>query len=140
MAAFNKVILVGNIVEDLELKQTPSGIPVTSFRIAVGRRFKKEGEQDADFITIVAWRNNAEFVCKYFGKGKSILVCGQLQSRSWTDKDNNKRSTLEVVADEVTFVERKTSDGGAAQSAPSAPYNSDGVQFEEMTDDGELPF
>ena len=145
MASFNKVILIGNLVENPELKQTPSGVPVTNFRIAVSRRFKREGEQDADFINIVAWRQSAEFVNRYFTKGKGILVCGQLQSRSWTDKDGNKRGTIEVLAEEVSFVERKT-DEGTAPSAPSTyptPYNAtkeEFAEFVEMTSDSDLPF
>ena len=142
MASFNKVILIGNLVEDPELKQTPSGVPVTNFRIAVSRCFQREGEQNADFISIVAWRQSAEFVNKYFTKGKSILVCGSLQSRSWTDKDNNKRSTLEVVADEVSFVERKTNDEAVPSTVPT-PYNAtreEFTEFVEMTNDDSLPF
>ena len=137
MASFNKVILIGNITEEIELMTTPSGIPVTSFRIAVGRRFSKDGEQNADFISVVCWRQTAEFVKNYFAKGRAILVCGQLQSRSWTDKDGNKRSTLEVVADEVSFVDRKPAE--AQTEAPTAPYVDD-MQFEEMTTDSDLPF
>lgn len=135
--AFNKVILVGNLVETPELKQTPSGVSVTNFRIAVSRRFKEEGKQDTDFIGIVCWRQTAEFVTKYFEKGRSILVCGQLQQRSWADKDGNKRSTLEVVADEVSFVERKSESNSAPVEA--APYNNE-MQFEEMSADDDLPF
>ena len=138
MASFNKVILMGNLVEDPELKVTPSGVSVTSFRIAVNRRFAKEGQQDTDFITIVCWRQAAEFVTKYFAKGKSILVCGQLQSRTWKDKDGNNRSTLEVVADEVTFGEKRT-DGNNTAAEPTAPYNNE-VVLEEMTTDDDLPF
>ena len=142
MASFNKVILIGNLVEDPELKQTPNGIPVTNFRIAVGRRFAKDGEQNADFISIVAWRNTAEFVNRYFNKGNSILVCGSLQSRSWKDKDGNNRSTLEVVADEVSFVERKTNDDSGTAPSVSAPppYSATREEFVGMTDSGDLPF
>ena len=142
MASFNKVILIGNLVEDPELKQTPSGIPVINFRIAVSRRFKKEDEQDADFISIVAWRQSAEFVKRCFNKGKSILVCGSLQSRTWTDKDGNKRSTLEVVADEVSFVERKTNDDSGTAPSVSAPppYSATREEFVETTSDEDFPF
>lgn len=137
MASFNKVILIGNLTEDVELKVTPSGVPVANFRIAVGRRFAKDGEQNADFITIVCWRATAEFVKNYFSKGKSILVCGQLQSRSWKDNNGNNRYSLEVVADEVSFVDRKPTETTAIEQ--TAPYV-DNMQFEEMTDDEELPF
>ena len=147
MASFNKVILIGNLVEDPELKQTPNGVPVTNFRIAVQRRFQKtsEGQSDADFINIVCWRQSAEFVKRFFNKGRSILVCGQLQSRTWTDNNGQKRYTLEVVADEVSFVDRKPD---AQQSAPMgqmsapAPYSNAGesISFEEMSTDDDLPF
>ncbi len=146
MASFNKVILIGNLVADPELKQTSSGIAVTSFRIAVGRKFAKSTDaQQADFIDIVCWRQTAEFVTRYFSKGKSILVCGSLQSRSWTDQNGNKRYATEVVADEVSFVEKKTSDGipsagpaGAAANAYSASPKE--VEFSEMSADEDLPF
>ena len=140
MASFNKVILIGNLVDEPDLKQTPSGVPVTSFRIAVSRKFKNnEGGYDADFINVVAWRNTAEFVKRYFGKGNSILVCGSLQSRSYTDSNNQKRYVLEVVADEVSFVERKTE--STASETPTTPYAENAnMQFEEMTTDDDLPF
>ena len=144
MASFNKVILIGNLVADPELKQTQSGIAVTSFRIAVGRRFAKAtDEQKADFIDIVCWRQTAEFVTRYFSKGKSILVCGSLQSRSWTDQNGNKRYATEVVADEVSFVEKKTNDmipgpAGAAANAYSASPKE--VEFSDMSADEALPF
>ena len=154
MASFNKVILIGNMVADPELKTTPDGVSVCSFRIAVGRRYVKAGEpQKTDFIDIVAWRSQAEFVTKYFTKGKPILVCGTIQSRNWQDKDGNKRTTVEVIADEVSFVERKgASDQYAGASAfngdpgPAAPppafsttYES-APKFEEISADDDLPF
>ncbi len=147
MASFNKVILIGNLVDDPELKQTPNGVPVTNFRIAVSRRFQnKEGQQDADFINVVCWRQSAEFVKRYFNKGRSILVCGSLQSRTWTDNNNQKRYTVEVVADEVSFVDRKPDSqsnpmGNSQMSAP-APYSSasESISFEEMSTDDDLPF
>ena len=98
MASFNKVILIGHLTADPELKQTTSGLPVTSFSIGVNRRFTKQGEQpQTDFINIVCWRQTAEFVARYFTKGKPILICGSLQTRSWVDKDGNKRYTTEDV-------------------------------------------
>ena len=109
--AFNKVILVGNLVADPELKQTPSGVSVATFTLAVQRRYAKPDDaQQADFINIVAWRQTAEFISRYFSKGKSILVCGAIQSRSYTDQNGQKRYVTEVVAEEATFVERKSSD------------------------------
>ena len=152
MASFNKVILVGNMTTDPELKQTTGGISVCSFSIAVNRRFAKaeQGQQNVDFINIVTWRQQAEFVSRYFKKGNPILVCGQLQTRSWTDNQGQKRYTTEVVADEVTFVAsaaQSAQQGGAAQSsytpdAYGAPaFNSaPGASFEEIPNDSDLPF
>ena len=156
MASFNKVILIGNMVADPELKTTPNGVNVCSFRIAVGRRYVKAGEpQQTDFIDIVAWRMQAEFVAKYFSKGKPILVCGTIQSRNWQDKEGNKRTTVEVIADEVSFVERKstsdsyasvgatTGDPGPAPPPPAFSTASDyesAPKFEEISADDDLPF
>ena len=157
MASFNKVILIGNLVADPEIRQTQSGISVCRFTIAVNRRFARTANQDvqngqqqtADFITIVAWRQSAEFVARYFKKGRPILVCGQLQSRSWTDQQNNRHYSTEVVADEVSFVESKgdapAAGGNNTQYVPDsygAPAYTGGVaaSFEEIPDDGNLPF
>lgn len=159
MASFNKVILIGNLTADPELKQTTSGIAVCRFTLAVNRRFVSrnsgdQNQQTADFITVVAWKERAEFVTKYFRKGRPILVCGQIQSRSWTDQAGQKHYATEVVADEVTFVENKSDNGGApaggnapytpdAYSAPSSYSNAGSVgagSFEEATDDADLPF
>jgi single-strand DNA-binding protein len=134
--AFNKCILVGNLVSDPELKSTTSGVNVTRFRIAVGRRFAKNGE--TDFIDIVAWRNTAEFVCKHFAKGKPILVSGSIQNRTWTDTEGNKHWATEIVADEVSFVGNKGENGQAtANEAPSYGIP-DGL--EELADTDSLPF
>ena len=149
--AFNKVILVGNLVADPELKQTPSGVSVATFTLAVQRRYAKPDDaQQADFINIVAWRQTAEFISRYFSKGKSILVCGAIQSRSYTDQNGQKRYVTEVVADEATFVEKKSSDSPRGNdmfygepprqsfggNAPSSPADSN---FEEVGED-DLPF
>ena len=149
MASFNKVILIGNLTADPELKQTAQGTPVCSFTLAINRRFGRnadQGQPTADFISVVAWRERAEFVVKYFKKGRPLLVCGQLQSRSWTDTQGNKRYATEVVADEITFVENKNSatgsEGGVyAPEAYGAPSVSAGnaPEFEEV-DDSTLPF
>jgi single-strand DNA-binding protein len=154
MASFNKVILVGNMTADPELKQTTGGVSVCSFSIAINRRFAKpdQGQQNVDFINIVAWRQQAEFVSRYFKKGNPILVCGQLQTRSWTDNNGQKRSTTEVVADEVTFVAPAAQNGAPMASAPQgASYTPDAygapafnsaptASFEEIPNDGDLPF
>ena len=144
--AFNKVILVGNLVADPELKTTQSGISVTTFRIAVNRRMSKSNDQpQTDFFNIVAWRQTAEFVSRFFTKGKAILVCGSLQTRTWTDNDNNKHYITEVVADEVQFVDRKSNDPSQGQQAPSQQiptYSSPAADsgFEDLSADDELPF
>ena len=150
MANLNKAILIGNLTADPELKQTPGGVPVVSFTIAINRRKpkeEKEGRQTAGFITVVAWRSTAEFVSRYFKKGKPILVCGALQSRSYTDNQGNKRYVTEVVADEVGFVENKSEGQGGSQYTPDAyaapSYaNTDAAapKFEAVSDDDDLPF
>ena len=151
--AFNKVILVGNLVADPELKQTPSGVSVVSFTLAVQRRFAKPDDaQQADFISIVAWRQTAEFISRYFSKGKSILICGSIQSRSYTDQNGQKRYVTEVVADEATFVEKKSSDSPRAngdnmfygQEPPQQNFGGNApraaeTNFEDVGED-DLPF
>lgn len=143
--AFNRVIMVGNLTADPELKTTPNGVSVTRFSIAVNRRASRSGEQpQTDFFNIVAWRQTAEFVSRFFTKGKPILVSGQLQNNNWTDSNGVKHYSVEIVADEVTFVERK-SDGAPSQSMPqnnvpsySTPAANSG--FEDLSADDELPF
>ncbi len=134
--AFNKVILVGNLTTDPELKQSTSGVSVCSFNIAVNRKMAKNNE--CDFITIVAWRQTAEFVCKYFKKGQPILVCGSIQTRSWKDNKGNNRTAVEVVADEVSFVGHKESSQVAAPTYQ--PYIPNSQNFEEIHGDESLPF
>ena len=148
MASLNKAILIGNLTADPELKQTPNSVAVVSFTIAINRRKTKEGQQTADFISIVAWRQTAEFVARYFKKGKPILVCGSLQSRSYTDSQGNKRYVTEVVADEVGFVESKgdSAPQGAtyvpdAYTAPTHSNTDAAPQFEAVDpNDDDLPF
>ena len=162
MASFNKVILMGNLVADPELKQTQSGISVCNFRIAVQRRFAKNdqngqsGQQTADFFDIVVWRQSAEFVCRYFKKGSSILVCGQLQTRTWTDNQGQKRYATEIVADEVAFTSSASQSGNGASYASAAPAaqsgyapdaygapafnNAPSANFEEIPNDETRPF
>lgn len=142
--AFNRVILVGNLVADPELKTTPNGISVTRFRIAVNRRFTRAGEQpQTDFFDITAWRQTAEFVSRFFTKGRPILISGTLQNRNWTDNNNVKHYSVEIVADEVTFVDRKTEGMPGQPSMPSAPTYSTPTAdsgFEDLSADDELPF
>lgn len=150
MASFNKVILIGHLTADPELKQTQSGISVVSFSIGVNRRVSKDAEPKTDFISIVAWRQTAEFVSRYFKKGKPILVCGSIQSRSYTDNQGNKRVVTEVVADEVSFVESKADSAAAPSGAQYMPdaystpsySNTDAAapKFESVSEDDGLPF
>lgn len=120
----NRVILMGRLVSDPELKTTASGISVTSFRIAVDRNYVKQGEErKADFIDIVCWRQQAEFVCRYFGKGAMIAVDGQLQSRTYQAKDGTNRYVTEVVAENVSFTgERRDNSGFGGQSYGGQNY------------------
>ncbi len=155
----NKIFLMGRLVADPESRQTPSGVAVTTFRIAVDRDFrnKETGEKEADFINIVAWRGTADFVSKYFSKGRMALVEGRLQIRQYTDREGNKRTVAEVVAENVYFGDsRRDGDGGGydrggyaprtTSPAPQQPSAYDapvpsGDQFTELDDDdGELPF
>ena len=145
MASFNKVILIGNMVADPELKQTQQGTSVCSFSIAINRRTSRNADpaqQTVDFINIVTWRQTAEFVSKYFKKGKPILICGQLQTRTWTDQQGNKRYATEVVADEINFVERKSdSPRNDDYQAPAfGGQMMDAPKFEEIAGDDDLPF
>lgn len=115
----NKVVLAGRMVESPELRTTQTGLPITQFRLAVNKRGAKDGQQpQADFITVVAWRQTAEFITRYFKKGNAICVVGSIQTRSYTDKNNQKRTATEVVADEAYFVESKAE--ANPQYAPTA--------------------
>lgn len=142
----NKAILMGRLVKDPELRHTNSGMAVTSFSLAVDRDFKRDGDQKADFFEVVCWDKRADFAAKYFTKGKLVAVSGRLQQRSWTDKDNNKRYTVEIVADELHFAESKRPEGGQEFPPPygdsPAPLPaSPSAGFQELEDDdGELPF
>ena len=143
--AFNKVIIMGNISTDVELKQTQSGASICSFNVAVNRFTKDKNETNVDFFTVVTWQAKAEFVSRNFSKGKPILVCGRLENRTWTDKNGNKRVNTEIVAEDVSFV------GGAFESSteaknqpstytPNAYGGNNAPQFEEIPNDGDLPF
>ena len=103
----NRVILMGRLTADPELRQTPQGTSVTSFTIAVDRRIKTENGQQADFITCVAWRKTAEFICRYFQKGRMIAIEGQIQSRSWDTQDGKRQYATEVIVDNVSFTGEK---------------------------------
>lgn len=143
MANLNKVLLIGRLTADPELRRTPNDIPVASFTLAVNRRYSQNAQQQADFIDIVCWRNNAEFARQVLHKGMAAFVSGTLQIRSWKDRDGNNRRSAEVVADDVQFAEPRRdsqprNDGMAAQ--PPAFTAGSPSDFEEMTGDDELPF
>ena len=135
----NKIIIMGRLVRDPELRRTQSGTAVTSFRLAVDRDYKAEdGSKQADFFDVVAWRSTAEFVSKYFTKGRMAVVDGRLQSRPWTDKDGNKRIAIEVVADSVYFGDSKRSElDTAGEPAPGWDQEPNELPDEEK---GDLPF
>jgi single-strand DNA-binding protein len=151
----NVAVLMGRLVADPELRQTPNGVSVTSFTLAVDRSYVKSGaERQTDFIDIVAWRNTAEFVCKYFRKGQLMAVQGSIQTRSYTDKEGNKRKAFEIVADNVHFAESKR-DGASGTGHFAGPENNSANQmekpapayssgnaddFEEIPSDDDLPF
>ena len=166
----NHIVIMGRLARDPELRRTGSGIAVTSFRLAVDRDFapKDGGERETDWIDCVAWRQTGEFVSKYFTKGRMAVVSGRLQIRNWTDKDGNKRSSAEVVADNVYFGDSKRDDhagsayggysapaqnyggsnGGYSAPAPAGSYGSYGAPASAPTsdfamleeDDAQLPF
>lgn len=138
----NKAILMGRLTSTPELKTTSGGISVLSFSIAVQRQYKSaDGTYPTDFINIVAWRNTADFISKYFEKGQLIAIVGSIQTRSYEDKAGNKRTAVEVVADEAHFVESKKDsmrDVAPEFKAPPVTGGND-MEFEEVEDD-ELPF
>lgn len=161
----NHIVIMGRLARDPELRHTQSGTPVATFRLAVDRDFKDKstGERQTDWIDVVAWRGTGEFVSRYFSRGRMAVVEGRLQMREWTDKEGNRRTTAEVVADSVYFGDSKRDgDGQGSYSgnngygggsygrpapsgppAPAADYGipSGGDQFAELADDdGDLPF
>ena len=136
----NRIVLMGRLTRDPELRRTGSGTAVSSFSIAVDRDFKGQGgEKETDFIDIVAWRNTAEFVSKYFTKGRMAVVEGRLQIRDWKDREGNNRRSAEVVADNVYFGDSKR-DGDAPAGSYTGGQSAQGGFTEMDEDDGELPF
>lgn len=131
----NHVVLMGRLTRDPELRRTQTGTPVASFSLAVDREF---GEKETDFIDIVAWRNTAEFVSKYFSKGRMAVASGRLQVRSWQDKDGANRRSTEVIADSVYFADSKRKDSDEVD-VPYMPLETQDFQDIEESD-GELPF
>ena len=153
----NHIVIMGRLTRDPELRYTQSQTPVASFTVAVDRDFsnRDSGERQTDFIDCVAWRQTAEFVSKYFQKGSMAVVSGRLQIRDWTDRDNNRRRTAEVVVDNIYFGESKRSRDESSSTAGYAPQTAStgfdsgfgsapaagGSAIAELDDgDGELPF
>lgn len=142
---FNKVILGGRLTGDVELKQTQGGNSVCTFSLAVNRKYSKEGEQQTDFINCQAWRGTAEFISKYFKKGSAICITGNIQTRTWTDNNGNKRYATEVVVDEAMFVDGKNDAQGTETAnptnyVPDAYKPSPAPNFEDVREDDDLPF
>lgn len=146
----NKVVLAGRLTADPELKQTTTGISVTSFTLAVNRKYAKDQEQQqTDFISVVAWRQTAEFISRYFKKGSALCITGAIQTRSWQDQQGQKRYATEVIADEAMFVDSKSDNLPAANGSfipgttgyvPDAYAPTAAPKFEEINPDDDLPF
>lgn len=139
----NNAVIMGRLVADPELRSTESGVSVTSFTVAVDRRFVKQGEErQADFIDVVAWRNTAEFICKYFGKGSMIAIQGSIQTRNYEDKNGNKRKAVEIVVDNASFCGSKSENANAASEPATVPYAlADDSDFRDIPEPEEaLPF
>lgn len=137
----NSVCLMGRLTADPELKSTQSGVSVCSFRIAVDRTYTPKGqEKQTDFINIVTWRGTAEFVSRYFRKGQLVAVQGSIQTSQYTDRDGNKRTAFDVVADNVFFAEKKAESGETKQGAGYDHSPDIQGDFEEIISPDELPF
>lgn len=136
---YSKTILIGRLVADPELKQTQNGISVTSFCMAVDRPYQKDKERQTDFINLVAWRGTAEFINKFFSKGSMIGVDGRIQTRNYQDKDGNKRTAFEVLADNAFFVESAKQNGTSNAQQPSTPVPANN-NFQEVDNSEDLPF
>lgn len=128
----NCAIIMGRLTDNTELKTTPNGVQVTSFRVAVDRKFRQGEERKADFIDVVAWRQTAEFVCKHFRKGSMIAVQGSIQSRNYEDRNGQKRTAIEIVAENVSFCGDKPARQSVDGDKP--------MQTTCINDDDELPF
>ena len=134
----NACILMGRMTFDPELKKTPSGVSVTTFTVAVNRSYVKQGEErQSDFIECVAWRNTADFICKYFRKGQMIAVQGSIQTRSYQDKQGNKRKAVEVYVDKADFCGDKTANNSKTSHNSVQPDAEN--DFSEISDSGDLP-
>ena len=147
----NKVILSGRVASEPEQKQTPSGVSVVTYSMAVGRRFAPEGrERETDFFRVTAWQSTADFIARYFHKGDAICITGRIQNRSWTDQSGQKHYITEIIAEEANFVENKRDRpegqapaSGTAAMPPPTVYTSpaaQGIRFEEIPTDDGCPF
>lgn len=128
---YNKVTIAGRLTADPDLRQTQAGTPVATFRVAVNRKYSGAGQQQADFFPIVAWDKKAQFVSQYFRKGTPIFVEGRLQEREWTDQQGGKRKSIEIIAEDVSFVESKTAVSNTSTTEP---------EYVDVTSDDDLPF
>ncbi len=147
----NTVAIMGRLTADLELRHTPNNIPVTTFTVAVNRSYVKQGtERQTDFIDVVAWRNTAEFICRYFKKGQMIAVDGSIQTRNYTDKEGRNRKAFEVLANNVYFTESRAPGAGGGYESKSSDQPiedyevsfsaGDADDFTVIADDDDLPF
>ena len=147
----NKVILGGQVASEPEQKQTPSGVAVVTYSMAVGRRFAPEGqERETDFFRVTAWQSTADFIARYFHKGDAICITGRIQNRSWTDQSGQKHYITEIIAEEANFVENKRDRpegqapaSGTSAMTPPTVYTSpaaQGIRFEEIPTDDGCPF
>lgn len=137
----NRIIIMGRLTRDPELRRTQSGTAVTSFSLAVEDDFKDKetGEKKVYFIDCVAWRNTAEFICKYFTKGRTMAIDGKIQTRTWEDKEGSHRKAVEIVAESAYFGDSNRSEGSNSADAQASAYAPTG-SFAEVEDDGKLPF
>ena len=151
----NSVVIMGRLTHDPEMRETPAGVSVTRFSVAVERPYSKGGERQADFLDVVAWRDTADFVCRYFVKGQMIAISGSIQARTYTDRDGNRRKSVEIVADGVSFCgdkpERKaqTYDAEPVSAEPAKPPEKPEPQYRQQSmddfvdvpmSDDDLPF
>lgn len=138
----NKVYMIGNLTRDPENRSTSTGIPVCNFSIAVNRRFKdaQTGKQETDFFNIVAWRQLADLCGRYLAKGRKVAVVGSIQTRTYEAQDGSKRSTFDIIADEVEFLSAKGDSEHEQGAYPAHKKTAPEPQFTQMDDDDDLPF
>lgn len=137
----NQVAIMGRLTADPELKHTPSNVAVTTFTLAVTRSYGKKGEErQTDFIDLVAWRNTAEFICKYFRKGNMMALSGSLQTRTYTDREGKNRKVVEIRAENVFFTESRKKEESTHEQTSVSEEMPDNDDFEVISDDDDLPF